>query len=101
MKYSERIISFFQFMRNKFIVTLIIFLGWLLLFDEYNLISRIRNKQTISELERQKENHILEIERSKRLLKGLQGDNDNLETFAREQYLMKKDNEDIYIVFEK
>ena len=34
-------------------------------------------------------------------LNELKTNNENLEKFAREQYLMKKDNEDIFIVIDK
>lgn len=73
----------------------------MLFFDQYNLISRVSNNRKISELEQQKESYIAEIERSNRLLQELKGDDQSLEKFAREQYLMKKDNEDIYIVKSK
>ena len=38
------------------------------------------------------------IEEDKRKLNELKTDNDNLEKFAREQYRMKKKDEDLYIV---
>ena len=34
-------------------------------------------------------------------MKNLKTNNENLEKFAREQYLMKKDNEDIFIIVEE
>ena len=98
MQYTDRLVRLFFFLRNKFIVTLLVFFVWLLFFDEYNLVSRAKNNKRIAELENLKEEYISEIERNKRLLQELQGDDDNLEKFAREQYQMKKDNEDIYIV---
>lgn len=101
MYYGDHIKSILPFLRNKFIITIVVFLVWMLFFDQYNLISRINNNRKIAELEHQKEMYIAEIQRSSRLLKELQGDNESLEKFAREQYLMKKKNEDIYIVKEK
>jgi len=101
MDYKDQILRFLPFLRNKFIITIIIFLVWMLFFDQYNLISRVSNNRKISELEQQKESYIAEIERSNRLLQELKGDDQSLEKFAREQYLMKKDNEDIYIVKSK
>ncbi len=98
MYYRDQFIRLLPFIRNKFIITIILFSVWMLFFDQYNLISRVNNNRKIAELEQQKEFYIAEIERSNRLLKELQGDNASLEKFAREQYLMKKDDEDIYIV---
>ena len=68
----------------------------MLFFDQYNLISRVNNNRKIAELEHQKEYYLAEIDRSKRLLKELKGDNESLEKFAREQYLMKKHDEEIF-----
>jgi len=87
--------------RNKFIVTAVVFVIWMMFFDQYNLISRVTNNRKIAELEQQKEFYIAEIERSERLLLELKGDNKSLEKFAREQYLMKKKDEDIFIVEEQ
>ena len=98
MPHADRLKRLFIFLRNKFIITLLFFFVWLLFFDEYNLVSRVKNNKRIVEFEEQKERSVSDIERNKRLLQELQGDDDNLEKFAREQYLMKKDNEDIYIV---
>ena len=95
---KEQLKHIIPFIKNKFIITIIIFVVWMLFFDEYNLVSRVNNNRKIAELEQQKDIYIEEIARSKRLLLELKGDNKNLEKFAREQYLMKKENEDIYIV---
>ncbi len=101
MHYKENIRRILPFVRNEFIITIILFLIWMMFFDQYNLISRINNNRKIAELEQQKELYIAEIQRSNRLLKELQGDDESLEKFAREQYLMKKKDEDIFIVKEK
>lgn len=98
MYYKDHIMRVLPFVRNKFIITIVVFVVWMMFFDQYNLISRINNNRKIAELEQQKEFYLAEIKRSKRLLHELEGDNQSLEKFAREQYLMKKENEDIYIV---
>jgi cell division protein DivIC len=86
------------FVKNKFLITIALFLVWMLFFDQYNLVARVSNKRKIANLEQQKEIYVEEIARSKRLLQELKGDDESLEKFAREQYLMKKDNEDVYLV---
>lgn len=101
MYYKDNIKHILPFLRNKFIITIVVFFVWMMFFDQYNLVSRINNNRKIAELEHQKELYLAEIQRSTRLLKELQGDNESLEKFAREQYLMKKDNEDVFIVEKK
>lgn len=73
---------------------------WVGFFDENNLIERYRLASSIRLAEEQKEHYIEEIEQNKRKLDELRGKNGNLEKFAREEYLMKKKNEVIFVVVE-
>ncbi|MDQ1296613.1 MAG: hypothetical protein QG576_632 [Bacteroidota bacterium] len=84
--------------RNKYILTILIFLIWLLLLDSNSLISRYREVRNLHQLKKDKEYYINKIEVDKSKLKELKTDNHNLEKFAREQYRMKKADEDLYIV---
>jgi cell division protein DivIC len=52
----------------------------------------------LNKLKNDREYYIQKIEDDKRKIHELKTDNDNLEKFAREQYRMKKADEDIYIV---
>ncbi|MCU0471934.1 MAG: septum formation inhibitor [Bacteroidales bacterium] len=84
--------------RNKYILTILIFLIWLLLLDTNSLISRYREIRNLHQLRKDKEYFLNKIEIEKSKLKELRTDNHNLEKFAREQYRMKKADEDLYIV---
>jgi len=66
-------------------------------FDENSFISTIKNQIKLSELEDEKEHYTQEISESTADLKLLQNDKALLEKFARERYLMKKENEDIFV----
>lgn len=85
-------------LRNKYILTLIVFVVWLVLLDSNNLISRFREIKNLKKLKFEKEYYTKRIEADQRKLKELRTDNKNLEKFAREQYKMKKPDEDLYIV---
>ena len=80
--------------RNKYFLTILIFIIWLLLFDSNNLIERYRDMRDLHKLKKDREYYIKRIEADKKKLHELKTDNHNLEKFAREQYLMKKENED-------
>ena len=95
LKFIERIPPF---MRNKYILTIIIFLLWILLLDSNSLISRRKEMKNLRKLRADKEYYVQRIEEDKRKLHELKTDNRNLEKFAREQYRMKKADEDLYIV---
>jgi cell division protein DivIC len=84
--------------RNKYLLTIIIFLVWILLFDSNNLITRFRDMRELHKLKVDREYYTKRIEDDKRKLHELKTDNHNLEKFAREQYKMKKSDEDLYII---
>ena len=86
------------FLRNRYILTIIIFFVWLLLLDSNNLISRYKEMRNLRKLKSEKEYYVQRIEEDKRKLHELKTDNRNLEKFAREQYRMKKPEEDLYII---
>ena len=85
-------------LRNKYVLTIIIFLIWLLLLDSNNLISRYKEIRNLRKLRSEREYYMKRIEEDKRKLHELKTDDRNLEKFAREQYQMKKPDEDLYII---
>ena len=85
-------------LRNKYLLTIVIFVVWLLLFDSNNLIARYKEMRELHKLKIDREYYINRIETDKKKLHELKTDNNNLEKFAREQYRMKKPDEDLYII---
>jgi len=94
-KFIDRIPASF---RNKYVLTILFFLIWIILLDSNNLISRFRDMRELSRLKTDREYYLNKIEEESRKLRELKTDNDNLEKFAREQYRMKKPDEDLYII---
>jgi cell division protein DivIC len=84
--------------RNKYFLTLLIFAIWILLFDSNNLIARYKGLRELHKLKTDREYYLKRIEADRQKLHELKTDNNNLEKFAREQYFMKKPDEDIYII---
>jgi cell division protein FtsB len=89
------------FAKNKFILTILIFIVWLLFFDRNNLIDRVKELNHLRQLEKDKVYYLERIDKDSKRLEQLKTNNKNLEKFAREQYLMKKDNEDIFVIVEE
>jgi cell division protein DivIC len=85
-------------LRNKYLLTIVIFVVWILLFDSNNLIARYKEMRELHKLKIDREYYIKKIETDKQKLHELKTDNHNLEKFAREQYRMKKPDEDLYII---
>lgn len=90
--------GFFRIFRNKYTLTLFVFFIWMLFFDNNNLIDQVSNIYQLRQLKKDKEYYLEKIKDDKRKLNELQTNNENLEKFAREQYLMKKDSEDVFIL---
>lgn len=95
LNFKDKIPAFF---RNKYILTIIIFIIWLLLLDSNNLIARYKDMRELHKLKIDKEYYTKKIREDKQKLHELKTDDHNLEKFAREQYRMKKPDEDLYII---
>ena len=88
-------------LKNKYILSIIIFVLWLVFFDKNNIIDRFNDIRTLKQLEKEKVYYKERIELDRNRIEELKTDNDNLEKFAREQYLMKKKNEDVFYIVEE
>ena len=86
-----------NYLKNIFIIILTVFIIWMLFFDAHSwLFHRELNKE-IEELEYQKEHYKNEIAKDNKAIKELSTE-EGIERAARENYYMKKDNEDIFII---
>lgn len=85
-------------MKNKYVLTLIAFLIWISFFDKNDLISQYSYRQDLRKLQADKEYYIHEIAQNKKDMEELMSDPEHLEKYAREHYLMKKADEEIFIV---
>lgn len=89
------------YLKNKYVITLVAFTVWISFFSQYNLTDRMQLSRNYKDLQREKEYYLDQIQRDSARLHELTTDKDNLEKFAREQYYMKKPNEDIFVVVEE
>jgi len=87
--------------KNKYVLTIIGLIVWLLFFDKNDVFTQYELLQKCEKLEKDKEYYLTEIENNKRNLNELRTNKKSLETFAREKYLMKKENEDVYVFVTK
>lgn len=88
-------------LRNRYSLTFIGFLVWMTFADRNDFITRYSYHQELKKLEADREYFAGEIEKNRAAAHELRSNPDNLEKFAREQYLMKKDNEEIFLMVEK
>lgn len=86
------------FVRFRYPLIFAAFALWITFFDSNSLLSLWRIKREAKTLKKESAFFKNEIERAKRHREYLNSDPKNLEKFAREQYLMKKDNEEVFII---
>ncbi len=94
----KRLISL---LKNKYFIASIAFGVWMLFFDRNDLISQFDYRSDVMKLKNEKEFYVKEIAQAEKDLTELTTDQQKLEKFAREKYLMKKDNEDVFVIVEE
>ena len=82
---------------NRYVLILIGFSIWMLFFDGNSYLVHKEFNSEINELETAIEFYKKRIKEDKKTINTLQ-DSLQLERFAREKYLTKKENEDIYLI---
>ena len=89
--------TWFKFSTNRYILVLIVFVIWMLFFDANSLLTHQKLAEEISETKNNIEYYKSEIKKDKNTSKQL-NDSVEIEKFAREQYFMKRKNEDVFII---
>lgn len=97
--------EFFQkiwpWLKNKYVLTILVFAIWMLFFDQNNMVDRMKMSGEIRQLEEDRHYYLEQIQKDSARFHELTTDKDNLEKYAREQFLMKKKNEDVFLVVEE
>ncbi len=86
---------------KKYLIALLVFLTWITFFDENNLLAQRRNKLRLKTLLEQRDFYREKIEADNRKMEELRSGAENLEKYAREQFLMTRPDEDLFLVVEK
>ena len=85
---------------NFYIIIGVVFLVWLTFFDSNDLYTQLKQTAKLKGLEDEKEFYVEKIADVKADREELLSNDELLEKFARENYLMKKPTEDIYVIVE-
>ena len=98
---KEFFLKIWPWLKNKYVLTISVFAIWMLFFDQNNAVDRLRMSSEIRQLKADREYYLEQIEKDSTRLNELTTDKENLEKYAREQFLMKKKNEDVFVVIEE
>jgi cell division protein FtsB len=95
MKIKENIPGF---LKSFFFLFTLVFLFWMLFLDANNLGLQVKLSRKLNELEKEKQFYQEKIKEVEKDREELLSDDELLEKFAREKYLMKKPDEDVYVI---
>ena len=87
--------------QNKYLIAGVAFLTWMLFFDRNDLMSQYEYRTQLNKLEAEKEFYTVESAKAVKDLNELTTNQSKLEKFAREKYLMKKENEDVFVIIQE
>ena len=86
---------------NAYWLVTIVFFALTFVLGDSSLYKRYTYDEKIRSLEKEIKHYQKEIEINSKKLNDLRTDKEGLERFAREEYFMKKPNEDVYIIKNK
>ncbi|WP_372794500.1 septum formation initiator family protein [Lutibacter sp.] len=86
-----------KFTTNRYVIILAVFIVWMLFFDENSMLNHREFNKEINKLKSEQDYLNSEIKQDKELIDKLKN-KEELEKFAREEYHMKKENEEIYLI---
>jgi cell division protein DivIC len=85
-------------LKNKYLITGLAFIVWMLFFDSDDVTSQWKRINELKQLQQSEKDMSNQIADTKKELELLKTNPSTLERYARETYMMKRDNEDLFIV---
>ncbi len=95
MKLLSRIPSW---LKNKYILASAFFICWMLFFDHNDIFLQGSRYRELKELQESKRYYETQIEKTQKEVENIRTSSSSVEKIAREKYLMKKDNEELFII---
>lgn len=90
-----------KFFRSFYFIFTSLFLVWMVFFDSNDFVTQYQMSKNLSDLEAQKEFYLGKIDSVQQDREELLSNIELLEKYAREEYMMKKPNEDLFIIVQK
>ena len=87
-----------SWLKNKYLLASVFFIVWMLFFDQKDLGTVFNRMGKLKGLQKTERHLNKEIAGTREELDLLKTNAQTIEKYAREKYMMKKDNEDLFIV---
>jgi cell division protein DivIC len=97
----EKIKPILEILKNKYVAVGLVFIVWMAFFDQRDIGTILERKSKLNKLIKSEKMLNAQIADTKKELTLLKTNAQTIETYARENYMMKKDNEDLFIVEKK
>lgn len=90
-----------KILRNRYALIVILFLVYITFFDAHDLVSQIGVRWKIHKIHEQMDYLENDSQSAKQQIIELTTDSASLEKFAREEYRMKRENEEIFVILKE
>jgi cell division protein FtsB len=87
-----------DFLINKYFLSIVVFTVIIVFFDQHNLVDRYKSKQHLDHLVEDTLFYEKKIKSDREMINLLKTNPQNLERFAREKYLMKAPDEEVFVI---
>jgi len=87
-----------SWVQNKYLISTVFFIAWMVFIDRNDLPTQWKRVKELKSLQQSERNMENQINNTKKELGLLKTSPFTLEKYAREKYMMKRDNEDLYII---
>jgi cell division protein DivIC len=87
-----------SWLTNKYLVSFAAFCMVLLFLDRNDIFIQVERQKELKNLQESKQFFTTEIASERKELEGLKSNPATIEKYAREKYLMKRDNEELFLV---
>jgi len=85
-------------LKNKYLLTIVGFVVWMLFFDDRDFFITAQKRQELGDLQKSKQYYQTLIGDTHKELDQLKINAFTIEKYAREKFLMKRDNEDVFVI---
>ena len=89
------------FLRNKYFIATAVFCVIMLFLDKNDFFTQVDRRQELREAQQSKRYYTRELATERKVLQSLETNPAAVEKVARENYLMKRDNEELFLISEK
>jgi cell division protein DivIC len=88
-------------LKSKYLISFAAFCVVILFLDKNDFFTQLSRRNELKELQQSKRYYSTQIAAERKELEALKTNPATLEKYAREKYLMKRDNEELFIISEK